>query len=152
MFEGWSEEKLLKYDIDVESYNHSDISSCTAILTEVYYKQRWKFLTLVHMWNKLSDGLFSSRYGPVQIRSNEVGMDANTTSVVTVSTVSSASKCGKRKNIGNEFRLQNIMNSVIDLCNNSRNEAVQNADKNKGTLIDQHHHQPTQATFGMIRR
>ena len=79
-------------------------------------------------------------------------MDANTTSVVTVSTVSSASKCGKRKNIGNEFRLQNIMNSVIDLCNNSRNEAVQNADKNKGTLIDQHHHQPTQATFGMIRR
>ena len=43
MFEGWSDEKLSKYNMDLDNYDHTDVSSRPIILIQGYAKQRTPF-------------------------------------------------------------------------------------------------------------
>ena len=49
MFEGQSDEKIKHFDIDIETYDHTDVSSIPAVLIEGYAKQKAPFLIVAHM-------------------------------------------------------------------------------------------------------
>ena len=55
-FESWSKEKEEKYNVDTNTYNHSNVAGRPAILIENYSQDTVKkpYLTVIHMWdNKL---------------------------------------------------------------------------------------------------
>ena len=74
-FEGWSDAKLEWYDINLDKYDHTDVSSRPAVLINRYYKQRIPYLTTIHLWDKSSDYLLSSWHDPLKIRLGEGGFD-----------------------------------------------------------------------------
>ena len=51
-FEGWSDAKLERYGVDLDIYNHTDVSKRPAILINKYCKQRTPYITMVHLWDK----------------------------------------------------------------------------------------------------
>ena len=51
-FEGWSDAKLEKYSVDLNSYDHRDISTRSTVLIHGYRKNRTPFLTLIYLWDK----------------------------------------------------------------------------------------------------
>ena len=78
MFEGWSDEKLEHFDIDIETYDHTDVSSRPAVLIEGYAKQKAPFLIVAHMWDKMSEYLLSSCHNPLVIGTGEPGISSPT--------------------------------------------------------------------------
>ena len=68
-------EKLEKFNIDLENYDHTDVAARPAILINGYCKNRVPYLTTIHLWDKLSDYLLSSKYDPVKIGLGEGGFD-----------------------------------------------------------------------------
>lgn len=74
MFEGWSKHKLAKYNIDIKNYNHPNITTRPAILIAEHVNQRTLFIIIIHMSDKMSNHLLSSRHDPLSIRGGEAGM------------------------------------------------------------------------------
>ena len=66
-FEGWNDEKLERCDIDLDTYDPSDITSRPAVLINGYCKQRVPYLTTIRLWDKASDYLVASRHDPLKI-------------------------------------------------------------------------------------
>ena len=125
MFEGWSDEKLDQYDIDPETYDHTNILSRPPILLANYCKQRTPYLTVIHLWDKLSDYLLSSRHDTLCIGIGEMGMEDST------SGESPNKGERRRKNEDPPVGLNDAFNSVINLCNESvgfRNKPESNED------------------------
>ena len=75
-FESWSEEKLNKYDINLETYDHTIVSDRPPILIENYICDAVKktYLTVIHMWDDLSHNLLSSKFDPFVTKGGEVGV------------------------------------------------------------------------------
>ena len=67
LFEGWSDEKLQRHDIDPDTYDHTNIASRPAVLMEGYCPQKIPFLTVIFLWDKNVDFLLSSRHDPLNI-------------------------------------------------------------------------------------
>ena len=59
-FQSWNEEKFDIYDVDVQIYNHTDIHSCPIVLFQNYTTNKILFLTVIPMWDKLSDYILYS--------------------------------------------------------------------------------------------
>ena len=59
LFEDWSKEKLNKYDIDVQTYDHTNVHNRPSILIDSYTKRR-KYLSIFYLWDELTDYLLSS--------------------------------------------------------------------------------------------
>ena len=125
MFEGWSDSKLEHFDINPDTYDHTDVKSRPAVLIENYSKQKVPFLTIIHMWDQLSDCLLSSRHDPLALGSGEPGMydPTDNTSVITNGdsiSVSSPVRGRKGKNKRGidsvDLVMGNTMKSVVDLC------------------------------------
>ena len=55
-FETWDVEKKRKYNVD-DTYDHTDISSRPPILLDLYSKTRIPYITVIHLWDHLCDGL-----------------------------------------------------------------------------------------------
>ena len=123
MFEGWSQEKLEYFGIDNDTYDHTDVANRPAIMIESYGKQKVPFLTVIFLWDKMSDFLLSSKHDPLHLGTGEPGMyDPTDTSVITnvdsISTVSTSPKKGKKKRMFNNVDsvMGDTMKSVVDLC------------------------------------
>ena len=78
-FESWSEEKRNKYDVDLDTYDHTNISSRPAISIENYNQDIVKkpYLTIIHMWDKISINLLSSKNDPFIEKAGEIGMESS---------------------------------------------------------------------------
>ena len=76
MFETWTDEKLSKYDIDPDTYDHTDIRNRPAILMDGYVKSK-KYLTCIFLWDEKMEYLISSKYDPLRIGRGEAGMTSN---------------------------------------------------------------------------
>ena len=125
-FEGWSDAKLQRYDIDIDNYDHTDVSSRPAVLINGYCKQRIPYLTAIHLWDKSSDYLLSSRHDPLIIGLGEGGFDVVNEELCNTSDSSPASKrrvrkCKKMSTEPSPNGIAAIIKSVIDLCNDNSN-------------------------------
>ena len=74
--ESWSEEIKLKYSIDTETYDHSNVAKRPALLIEDYSHDTVKklYLTVIHMWDELSSHLLSSKHDPFANKKGEIGL------------------------------------------------------------------------------
>ena len=90
LFENWYHEKLDKYDVDVDIYDHTKVSMRLSILMDKYVNKK-KYITVIFLWGELSYHLLSSKYDPVMTKGgNEMGIPKpNDTSVSGISTTSS---------------------------------------------------------------
>ena len=75
-FESWSKEKKEKYNIDTNTYNHSNVAGRPAILIENYSQDTVKkpYLTVIHMWGEQTANLLSSKHDPFTNKKGEIGM------------------------------------------------------------------------------
>ena len=73
MFENWSDEKLNKYNINPELYDHTNIQVCPPIMIKGYAKNK-KYLTILFMLDNRKDLLLASKYDPVKIGMGEAGI------------------------------------------------------------------------------
>ena len=102
MFEGWSDENLEYCYIDIDNYDHTDVANRPDVIIEAYAKQKTPFLTVIHLWNTMSDYLLSSKHDPLQLGTGEPGMyDPTDTSVITntdtISISTTSPKRGKKR-------------------------------------------------------
>ena len=139
-FEGWSDAKLERYDIDIDNYDHTDVSSRPAVLINGYCKQRIPYLTAIHLWDKSSDYLLSSRHDPLKIGLGEGGFDGINEEHCNTSDSSPASKrrVRKAKKMSTEpspTGIAAIMKSVIDLCNDNSKANGKEASVSVGSAI-----------------
>ena len=123
MFEGWSDEKLQHFNIDVDNYDHTDVANRPAVLIESYGKQKIPFLTVIRLWDQKSDYLLSSKHDPLQLGSGEPGMcdpqEETDTGNPEANSTSSASPKRVKKKRGFEdveTAIGNTMNRMTDLC------------------------------------
>ena len=70
MFEGWSNNKLLEYNIKPDYYDHKNVDAKPAILINSYTNQRVPYLTDIHLWDV-----------PLMIGSCDLGMVHNNSRV-----------------------------------------------------------------------
>ena len=71
MFIDWSVEKKDKYDIIVEEYDHVDVNGRPSVLIDNY--SRKKYLTIIFLWDELTDMLLCSKYDPFKMGKGEAG-------------------------------------------------------------------------------
>ena len=121
LFEGWSDEKLEKHNIDLDEYDHTDVANCPAILLSGYTKHRVPYITIIHLWDKASDYLLSSRHDPLKIGNGEPGMGDDTTAVTfssgSVASASVKTKASwKNRKHSNDLAVEGMMKSVVAMC------------------------------------
>ena len=136
LFEGWSDEKLEKYDIDPDTYDHTNIATRPAIMMEGYCPQRVPFLTVIYMWDKKVDFLLSSRHDPITIGLGEPGMStASIDNVDNVSTITSDTCSGsprkrgpnkKQKGATTVEGVDTMISNVMDYLKKSNSENEEN--------------------------
>ena len=101
--ESWSTEKLDRYNIDLNQYDHTIVINRPAILFDKYHNDNRKlYLTIIHLWDNISHNLLSSRYDPFQIKGGEIGVDdssGNNSSISSVSKDVSSSTSSLKKRI-----------------------------------------------------
>ena len=92
LFEGWSDRKLDKDNVDIDDYDHSNRGARPPILFVGYCTQTVPYFTVIHLWDKKSDYLLSSRYDPLVIGQVEivVTISSSQESVARSGSVSSA--------------------------------------------------------------
>ena len=75
-FESWSQDKKDKYNIDLDSYDHSNVAGRPAILIENYTQDHVKkpYLAVIHMWDELTAHLLSSKHDPFESTQGEIGI------------------------------------------------------------------------------
>ena len=74
-FQTWGDDKLDKYNVDIETYDHTNVANCPIVLYQNYAKNKVPFLTVIRMWDKMSDYLLSAKHGPLTIGSGELGFN-----------------------------------------------------------------------------
>ena len=139
MFEGWSDEKLESYNIDADTYDHTNIFSRPAVLITSYCTQRVPYLTVIYIWDKMSDYFLSSRHHPLRIGRGEVGL-ADGDSSSKISTLSRNKRKHHSKGLGD------VIKSVIDLCNSGGGKSK--TDKPVEDLAIEN--QPLESLFALI--
>ena len=74
MFESWDDEKMKKYNITEDSYDHTDVGSRPSILINNYHTHRQPYLTMIFLWDEQVSFLLSSRYEALNAGTGEAGM------------------------------------------------------------------------------
>ena len=74
MFEAWDDEKLQKYNVTEDTYDHTDIRSRPSILINNYHTHRQPFLTMIFLWDEQVSFLLSSKYEALKAGTGEAGM------------------------------------------------------------------------------
>lgn len=108
--ESWDEEQLMRHDVDLETYDHTNLSNRPSILLDCYCSQRTPYLTVIFLWDEACDFLLASRHDPLKCGRGEPGM--NDSVISTVTSPSKSPQKGKLKTTG----LDDMMKSVIDYC------------------------------------
>ena len=138
LFEGWDDARLSRYNIDMDTYDHTDVSSRPAILIDSYSKQKYPFLTIIHLWDKDADYLLSSKHDPLKIGRGEPGMTPvdDQLSLLTQDSTKSASTSPrmnslKRKAGASAKNVENMMQSIISMCRDNDSQYNPEAPKKK---------------------
>ena len=123
-FETWDTSKYEKYGINPDTYNHSDIASRPAVLMNLYSGNRQPFLTVIHIWDKMCDGLLASKHNPLTIGRGEPGI----TSSASISTLSNTSTSSSRQtHLEDSAKTFNsAMTSFMDMCNPKKTSSKDN--------------------------
>ena len=135
LFETWSDEKLTKYDINIDNYDHCDISDKPSILFDGYSKRK-KYLTIIFLWDELTDMLLCSKYDPFKMGKGEAGFrqdsesashtEQDDASISGLSATSDKKWKNRRKRIKehqtdqakqNADQMAHVVKTVIDLVN-----------------------------------
>ena len=156
-FQSWDDDKLEKYNVDLETYDHTDIASRPTVLFQYYSKGKVPILTVIRMWDKFSDYLLSSKHDPLSIGSGEIGFEdehenndpaPSSSSIISSSGVEphkliaspQRKKAKKRKNAGTELDgfddLSTMMSSVVKTCKHLT--TVSPATKSPSTTVSNH--------------
>ena len=98
-FESWSEEKRNKYDVDLDTYDHSIISKRPVICIEKYNQDIVKklYLTIIYMWDELSIYLLSSKHDPFEKKTGEIGMESSSEDEINSEFASGSTTSSSRK-------------------------------------------------------
>lgn len=108
--ESWDDEKLTRYNINIETYNHTNMANMPPILLDVYCSKGTPYLTVIFLMDKASDYLLASQHDTLKCGRGEPSMDDSVMSVVT--TPSKSPRKGNLKTTGSE----DIIKSVVDYC------------------------------------
>ena len=98
-FESWSQEKRDKYDVDLDTYDHTIVTKRPVICIENYNQDVVKkpYLTIIHMWDEISINLLSSKYDPFVKDTGEIGMGSSSEEELHTESASSSTPSPSRK-------------------------------------------------------
>ena len=125
MFEDWSQEKLNKFDVDPQIYDHSVIEDRPPIMIDGYSKQK-KYLTMMFLWDNKKDLLLASKYDPVKIGMGEAGIErdnecsiaasSDNTSSSRLSSLTSPGRTSNKKTVEEEAvtMVKTVLGLVMD--------------------------------------
>ena len=51
-FENWDDAKFIKYAIDPDDYDHTNMAERSSILIDNYHNHRNLYLTMIYFWDK----------------------------------------------------------------------------------------------------
>ena len=91
MFENWDAVKLVKYDVDPDEYDHTDMASRPSILINNYHNHKTPYLTMIYLWDEKVDFLLSSKYDPLDADTGEAGINQDEEGSISGHTSSSMS-------------------------------------------------------------
>ena len=74
LFEYWDEEKLNKYDIDLDDYDHTNMAERLSILIDNHHNHKNPYLTMIYLWDEKVDFLISLRYDHLTTGMGEAGI------------------------------------------------------------------------------
>ena len=117
--ESWDGEKLNRYNIDIDTYDHTNMGNMPSILRYHYCNQRTPYLTVIFLMDKASDYFLASRHDTLKCGRGEPGMDDSVVSMVT--TPSKSPQKGNATTTG----LKDMMKSVVDYCIKGGNGGTQ---------------------------
>ena len=96
--ESWDEDQLSRYNVDLETYDHTNMSNRPSILLGCYCSQRTPYPTVIFLMDEASDFLLASRHDPLKCERGEPDIDDSVISTVT--TPSKSPQKGKLKTTG----------------------------------------------------
>ena len=117
MFQDWSEEKLDKYDVIAEEYDHSNVKDRPSVLIDNYSKT--KYLTIIFLWDEEKDYILGSKYNPFSIGIGEAGINDKDDSTVSQITLRSTPDKPKAKFSAAEEATA-LVASVFSLVNDKK--------------------------------
>ena len=127
-FETWNTSKYEKYGIDPDNYDHTDISSRPAILLNLYSGNRQPFLTVIHLWDKLCDGLLASKHNPLKIGRGEPGVTSQS-SISTISSVNTSTSTRQINLEDSQKSFSSAVKSFMDMCNTQNGSSKEKRNK-----------------------
>ena len=66
-FQTWGDEKLQRYDVDIDTYDHTDVVAQPIVLFDNYNSHKIPYLTVIRMWDKVYDYLLSAKHDPLRL-------------------------------------------------------------------------------------
>ena len=122
--ETWNTSKKEKYSIDLEEYDHTIISTRGPILMNLFSSNRTPYITVIHLWDHLCDGLLSSKHHSLTIGRGDPGM-ITPTSTSAISSSTNSSIGSKRKELEESSKnATDCMKTFIQMCNQNDEQAV----------------------------
>ena len=107
----WDDEKLNKYSINIDMYDHININkNRLSILLHHYCNQQKLYPTVICLMDKACNYLLASRNDPLKCRRGKPDMDEGVVSVVTT-----ASKPPQKANTS-ATGIDAMIKSVVDYC------------------------------------
>ena len=104
------------------------------VLFDMYTKVKEPFLTVIQLWDNMSDNILCAKYDPLNIREGEAGMECSTLGSVDSSTIATTSSPSRKRKLTNDppVGIQDVMKSMTDLCQ-SYKSTVTKVEKDNNT-------------------
>ena len=151
MFESWDDEKLKKYNITVDDYDHIDVAERPSILINNYHTHRQPYFTMICLWDERVNFLLSSRYDPLKVETGKAVMqndddEDDTSSLGLSSAYSSAKRRSPNKSRGkgkkeDDGGIKETITEIINIIkssslNVSPTPSIENTKKTGLALMD----------------
>ena len=143
-FQTWDDDKMDRYNIDLDTYDHTNVASRPIVLFDNYTRNKIPYLTVIRMWDKVSDYLLSAKYDPLMIGSGEVGFADNVCEESTDLSISGKTDKSKREPSPKKRKatsaadgfddLSSLMSSVVSTCKELTNPVPQTPPSSKNRL------------------
>ena len=147
-FESWDGDKLDKYKLNLEDYDHSSVKDRPAILIDAYHQDHTKkpYITIIHLWNALSHNLLSSKHDPFEGNCGKIGFGSSDDSSLTSRSKSSPSSSSKSSRMSTARRLKRKgrkgKNVIVDA---DTTDDIQTVVQDCMTVLKQNNPQPSVA-------
>ena len=104
------------------------------MLFDIYTKAKEPFLTVIRLWDNMSDNILCAKYNPLSVGEGEDGMECSTLGIMDSSTVAtSPSSSRKQKNTNDPaVGIKDVMKSMPDLCHTYKS-TISKVEKEKNT-------------------